>query len=270
MTIRLSDARRAVGPNLILFTASTGCTLTVLDTNVVAIVLPTIARDLGAGFADIEWVISTYILCFASLLLPAGAIADRFGRRKVFLIGISIFALAPFLCGLAPSAPLLYLSRAVQGVGAAFLLAPALAIIGHTFHGEIERNWAWGIWGGMMGFTMALSPVVGGVIVYVLGWRWAFNINILRTRSSVRRALLALPLQSRPCRRSTSATITAFACIRPACRSTIRSLPASRAASHGNVEPIGDRRLPATGFRENRSKAGGPVGERVIGDPASE
>ncbi len=178
MTIRLSVAQRAVSPMLILFTASTGCTLTVLDTNVVAIVLPTIARDLGASFADIEWVISTYVLCFASLLLPAGAIADRFGRRKVFLIGISIFAVASFLCGLAPSAAVLYLSRAIQGVGAAFLLAPALAIIGHTFHSEIERNRAWGIWGGMMGLTMVLSPVIGGVIASALGWRWAFNINI--------------------------------------------------------------------------------------------
>jgi MFS family permease len=84
-------------------------------------------------------------LCFASLLLPAGAVADRFGQRKVFLIGIGIFAAASVLCGLAPAAAVLYLARAVQGVGAAFLLAPALAIIGHTFHGEAERNRAWAI-----------------------------------------------------------------------------------------------------------------------------
>lgn len=76
--------------------------MTVLDTNVVAIVLPTIARDFGASFADVEWVISTYVLCFASLLLPAGAIADRFGRRLVFLIGIGAFALSSWLCGAAP------------------------------------------------------------------------------------------------------------------------------------------------------------------------
>jgi Major Facilitator Superfamily len=82
MTIDLPITRHAVNPLLILLTASTGCA-TVLDTNVVAIVLPTIARDLGASFAEVEWVVSTYVLCFASLLLPAGAIADRFGRRRV-------------------------------------------------------------------------------------------------------------------------------------------------------------------------------------------
>ncbi|WP_454858470.1 MFS transporter [Rhizobium binxianense] len=152
--------------------------MTVLDTNIVAIVLPTIAREFSASFAEIEWVISTYVLCFASLLLPAGAIADRFGRRQVFLTGIAAFTVASALCGLAPSARTLYLARALQGVGAAFVLAPALAIIGHTFHGESERNRAWAIWGGMMGLAMVLAPVAGGVIAYALGWRWGFFVNL--------------------------------------------------------------------------------------------
>jgi EmrB/QacA subfamily drug resistance transporter len=178
MTIQLPIKSPAVNPLFVLLTASAGCTLTVLDTNIVAIVLPAIARDLGASFADVEWVISTYVLCFASLLLPAGAIADRFGRQRVFLVGIGAFALASLLCGLATSASYLYFARALQGVGAAFLLAPALAIIGHTFHGDTERNRAWAIWGGMMGLTMVLAPVIGGLIAYALGWRWAFNINV--------------------------------------------------------------------------------------------
>ncbi|MGA0561311.1 MFS transporter [Ancylobacter sp. VNQ12] len=169
---------RAGGSLALLLTASTGCAMTVLDTNIVAIVLPTIARDFGASFAEIEWVVSTYVLCFAALLLPAGAIADRFGRRRVFLAGIALFALASLLCGLAPSARLLYLARALQGVGAAFQLAPALAIIGHGFHGEAERNRAWAIWGGIMGLTMVLAPVLGGLIAHFLGWRWAFLVNI--------------------------------------------------------------------------------------------
>ena len=169
--------RRAVDPLIVLLTASTGCALTVLDTNIVAIVLPTIARDLGASFADIEWVISSYVLCFAALLMPAGAIADRFGRRRVFLVGIALFALASVLCGLARSPASLYLARAFQGVGAAFLLAPALAIIAHAFHEEGARNRAWAIWGGMMGLTMVLAPLIGGIIVDLVGWRWAFDIN---------------------------------------------------------------------------------------------
>lgn len=162
----------------ILLSASMGCAMTVLDTNIVAIVLPSVAQDLGATFADVEWVISTYVLCFAALLLPAGAIADRFGRRKVFLAGIAAFAAASILCGAAPSATALYLARALQGVGAAFLLAPALAIIGHSFHGEAERARAWAIWGGIMGLTMVLSPMLGGVIAHGLGWRWAFFVNL--------------------------------------------------------------------------------------------
>jgi EmrB/QacA subfamily drug resistance transporter len=165
-------------PLAVLLTASTGCAMTVLDTNVVAVVLPSIARDLGASFADVEWVISAYVLCFASLLLPAGSLADRFGRRKVFVSGIVLFALASLLCGAAPTAPALYLARAAQGVGAAFLLAPALAIIGHAFHDQAERARAWAIWGGMMGLTMVLAPVAGGVIAYAFGWRWAFYINV--------------------------------------------------------------------------------------------
>ncbi len=178
MTVAAATGRsRAVNPIFVLLTGSIGCAMTVLDTNVVGIVLPTIARDLGARFADIEWVISSYVLCFASLLLPAGTIADRLGRRRVFLGGIAFFGLASVLCGLAPTAIDLSVARALQGIGAAFLLAPALAIIGHAFHGESERNHAWAIWGGMMGLTMALAPIIGGVIAFALGWRWAFFIN---------------------------------------------------------------------------------------------
>ncbi|CAB3752248.1 MFS transporter [Paraburkholderia solisilvae] len=162
----------------LLLTASLGCAMTVLDTNVVGIVLPSIARDLNASFADIEWVISAYVLCFASLLLPAGSIADRFGRKRVFITGITLFALASLACGLAPTAQALYVARALQGVGAALQLAPALAVIGHAFHGENERARAWAIWGGIMGLTMVVSPLIGGVINALLGWRWAFNINV--------------------------------------------------------------------------------------------
>jgi MFS family permease len=162
----------------LLLTASAGCAMTVLDTNIVAMVLPSIARELGAGFAEVEWVVSAYVLCFASLLLPAGSIADRYGRRRVFLAGIGVFAVASLACSAAATAPMLYAARAVQGVGAAFLLAPALAIIGHAFHAEAARAQAWTVWGTIMGLTMVLSPLVGGVVGAGLGWRWAFGINL--------------------------------------------------------------------------------------------
>ncbi|KAF1044120.1 MAG: Multidrug resistance protein Stp [Herbaspirillum frisingense] len=162
----------------VLLTGSLGCAMTVLDTNVVGIVLPTIARDLGASFADIEWVVSAYVLCFAALLLPAGSIADRYGRKRVFLCGITLFALTSLACAWASSAQALYAARAAQGVGAAFLLAPALAVIGHAFHDEAERARAWAVWGGIMGLTMVLAPLIGGAINALLGWRWAFAINL--------------------------------------------------------------------------------------------
>lgn len=177
--MRPTARARASRPELfLLLTASAGCAMTVLDANIVAVVLPGIARDLGASFADIEWVVSAYVLCFASLLLPAGAIADRFGRRRVFLFGVAGFAASSLLCGIAPSAPLLYLARALQGGAAAFLLASALAIIAHGFHEEAARNRAWALWGAIMGLTMVLAPITGGLIAYLLGWRWAFYINV--------------------------------------------------------------------------------------------
>ena len=151
--------------------------MTVLDSNIVAVILPSIARDFSASFADVEWVVSAYVLCFASFLLPAGAVADRFGRRRIFLLGILGFAVASLMCGAASSATLLYLARALQGVAAAFLLAPALAVIAHSFHEEQARNRAWAIWGTIMGLTMVLAPITGGLIAHFVGWRWAFFIN---------------------------------------------------------------------------------------------
>lgn len=174
----LTGSAPGLAGRALLLTASTGCAMTVLDTNVVGVVLPTIARQLGASFSDIEWVIGAYVLCFAALLLPAGAMADRFGRKRVFLLGIAGFAVASLACGLAPSASALYVARAAQGVGAAFLLAPALAIIGHAYHDEHQRARAWALWGGVMGLTMVLSPLLGGAIGETLGWRWAFHVNV--------------------------------------------------------------------------------------------
>lgn len=162
----------------VLLLASAGCALTVLDTNVVGVVLPTIARDLSASFADIEWVVSAYVLCFASLLLPAGTLADRIGRRRLYLIGLVLFALASVACGLAAQAGALYLARAGQGAAAAFMLAPALSLIGHAHQHPARRARAWAIWGAIMGLTMVLAPLIGGAIATWLGWRWAFHINL--------------------------------------------------------------------------------------------
>jgi EmrB/QacA subfamily drug resistance transporter len=164
--------------NWTLYTCSGVCALIMLDTNVVAVSLPSIARSLNASFVDVEWVVSAYMLAFASFLLPAGSIADRLGRRKVMLFGLAVFALASLLCGMAWTTTVLNIARAVKGLGAALLLTSALAVIGHTFHGERERTRAWSIWGAAMGVAMTVAPLLGGLITSVINWRWIFYLNL--------------------------------------------------------------------------------------------
>lgn len=172
------SVKPSVSPRLTLLTASAVCALIVLDTNIVAVTLPTIARDLGANFADLEWVVSAYMLAFAALLLPAGSLADRFGRRTTLMWGLGIFILASVGCGAAPNAVFLDIARAVKGVGAALLLTSALAAIGHSFHDEVERAKAWAFWGGCMGVATTASPTLGGLITEYVGWRWIFYLNL--------------------------------------------------------------------------------------------
>ena len=148
-----------------------------LDANVVAVSLPTIARSLGSSFADIEWVVSAYILAFAACLMPMGALADRFGRRRLLLLGLALFTFASLLCGLAPGAGTLNAARALQGVGAALQLSAALAVLGHEFRGA-DRARAFGFWGTVIGLAVALGPLVGGAITSSVGWRWVFFVNV--------------------------------------------------------------------------------------------
>ncbi|MGU7768673.1 MFS transporter [Burkholderia sp. MR1-5-21] len=148
-----------------------------LDANIVAVALSSIARSLNADFAAIEWVVSAYTLAFATLLMTAGAMADRFGRKRMLVTGLTIFTVASGICGAAQSATLLNCARALQGVGAAFQLSAALAILSHGFHGR-ERARAFAFWGSVIGIGIMLGPVIGGFITQVIGWRWAFYINL--------------------------------------------------------------------------------------------
>ena len=148
-----------------------------LDANVVAVSLPAIARSLGSTFSDIEWVVSAYILAFAACLMPMGALADRFGRRRLLLLGLALFTFASLLCGLAPGAASLNAARALQGVGAALQLSAALAVLGHEFRGAARAR-AFAFWGSVMGIAVALGPLAGGAITSSIGWRWVFFINL--------------------------------------------------------------------------------------------
>ncbi|CAB3798085.1 MFS transporter [Pararobbsia alpina] len=162
----------------LLGTASATCALITLDTNVVAVSLPSIARTFHVGFADVEWVVSAYMVAFASCLLPAGGLADRFGRKKMLLAGLAVFFLASLGCGLAPSASILNIARAIKGVGAAMLLTSALAVIANTFRDGAQRARAWAIWGMCMGLSTTIAPLIGGAITQWFGWRWIFLLNL--------------------------------------------------------------------------------------------
>lgn len=161
----------------VLLCASGVSFMIMLDSNIVAVSLPAIARDLNAVFADVEWIVSAYVLTFAALLMPAGALADRFGRRYMAIVGLSVFTIASLLCGLAPTALVLNVARALQGIGAAVQLSAALAILGHEFRGP-ERARAFGFWGTVIGVAVAVGPLVGGLITSGFGWRWAFLVNV--------------------------------------------------------------------------------------------
>jgi EmrB/QacA subfamily drug resistance transporter len=162
----------------VLFTASATCALITLDTNVVAVALPSIARDFHAGFADVEWVVSAYMVAFAACLLPAGALADRVGRKRMLIAGLAAFMLASLGCGLASSALALNIARAAKGIGAAMLLTSALAIIANTFHDGAARARAWAVWGACMGISTTIAPLIGGVVTQWFGWRWIFLMNL--------------------------------------------------------------------------------------------
>jgi MFS family permease len=160
-----------------LLSAAGASFVIMLDANIVAVSLPSIARDLHGEFTDVEWVVSAYILPFAALLMPAGALADRLGRRRILLWGLSIFTVASLLCGLAPDLTTLNEARALQAVGAAFQLSAARAVISHGFEAH-KRVRAFAIWGTVMGLAPTMGPIVGGLITSYFGWRWAFLVNI--------------------------------------------------------------------------------------------
>ena len=152
--------------------------MTYLDNNIVNVALPVIQRDLHLSTAGLEWIVSGYILVFASLLLAGGRLADVYGRKRLFAIGLIIFTAASFVAGLAGSADVLIAARAVQGLGAALLTPTTLAIISATYPDPRERNMAVGVWSAVGALALALGPLLGGLISDHLNWGWIFFINV--------------------------------------------------------------------------------------------
>jgi EmrB/QacA subfamily drug resistance transporter len=149
-----------------------------LDNTIVNVALPTIQRDLGASLSQLQWTVDAYTVVLATLLILSGSIADRIGRKRVFAVGLGLFSVGSLLCSAAPSPGWLIAFRAIQGVGGSMLNPVAMSIIRNVFTDPRERAQAIGVWGGVVGISMALGPVVGGALTDAAGWRSIFWINV--------------------------------------------------------------------------------------------
>ena len=163
--------------NWTLGIVSTALFMVVLDNLVVSIALPSIHRDLGASIQSLEWTVNAYVLAYAVLLLTGAALGDRFGRRRMFLAGLSLFTAASAGAALAPSTELLVAARAVQGMGAAMVTPLTLTLLAEAFPAA-RRGMALGVWSGVSGSAVALGPLVGGAVVQSISWHWIFWINV--------------------------------------------------------------------------------------------
>ena len=163
---------------LTLLAICLGYFMTILDTTVVNVALPSIQTHLGSSVAGLQWIVDGYALVFASLLLTAGSLGDRFGSRRVFVTGLVLFTVASALCGASPTLLALQIARVLQGMGAALLVPSSLALLRQTFSDQQERARAIGIWGGVAGIAGGAGPVVGGFLVATLSWRSVFLVNI--------------------------------------------------------------------------------------------
>jgi EmrB/QacA subfamily drug resistance transporter len=148
-----------------------------VDITIVNVALPSVQRQLHASLTGLQWVVDAYAVSLAALILTAGALADRYGRRLVFAAGIVLFTVASFLCGIAWNVAALDIARALQGIGGAALFATALALIGAEYQGPARMH-AIAIWGSTVGFAVAAGPLLGGIITDSLSWRWIFFVNI--------------------------------------------------------------------------------------------
>jgi EmrB/QacA subfamily drug resistance transporter len=148
-----------------------------VDITIVNVALPNIQHQLHASLTGLQWVVDAYAITLAALILTAGALADRYGRRLLFGIGVAVFSIASFLCGIAWNVAALDAARALQGIGGAALFATALALIGAEYHGH-ERAGAIAIWGSTVGLAVAMGPLLGGILTDSLGWRWVFFVNV--------------------------------------------------------------------------------------------
>ncbi|MFT4088045.1 MAG: MFS transporter [Gordonia sp. (in: high G+C Gram-positive bacteria)] len=173
-TIWLTEGRKRA----VLLACSLSLFISTMDATIVNVALPTIRVEMDAPVAHLQWIVDVYTLTLASLLMLSGAMADRFGRRRVFRIGLVTFAVGSLLCSLAPSVSVLIAARFVQAVGGSMLNPVAMSIITAVFTGRQERARAIGVWGSVVGVSTAVGPLTGGLLIDALGWRSVFWVNL--------------------------------------------------------------------------------------------
>ena len=181
----------------VIAAAVLGSGMAFLDGSIVNVALRTVGEDLDASLAQLQWITNGYLLSLASLILLGGSLGDRYGRRRVFVIGTLVFAGASLLCGLAPTAQLLIVARILQGVGGALLTPGSLAMIQGMFVPE-DRGRAIGSWSGLGGIAAAIGPFVGGALIDYASWRWIFLINVPLAAATVLIAQRWVPETSDP------------------------------------------------------------------------
>ena len=174
----VSNARGRLAKPLTLAAMSLGYAVVQLDITVVNTALSSIGDSLHGGVSELQWVVTAYTIAFAALILTTGTLGDRFGAKKIFMAGFSIFTAASVACALAPAAVILILARIVQGVGAAFLVPNSLALLNHAYTNWYERGRAVGIWAAGASLALTAGPLAGGSLVALAGWRSIFLINL--------------------------------------------------------------------------------------------
>jgi len=191
--IGISDASRPVRPNLVLAICCLSLLMVSMDATIVNVALPAIRRDLDASISGLQWVIDAYTMVVASLLMLAGSMADRFGRRRVFQVGMSLFMFGSVLCSMSADIHWLIAFRVLQALGATMLNPVAMSIIANTFTEPKARARAIGVWGAVAGIAMALGPLVGGALTQTIGWRSIFWINLPIGAAAILLAALYIP-----------------------------------------------------------------------------
>jgi len=167
------DSRKQLG----LLAICLATFMLLLDITIVQVALPAIQRDLGGSLTGLQWVVDAYALPLAALVVSLGTLADRYGRRLLFMAGVVVFTLSSLLCGLAPNLTMLSVARAVQGIGGAAMFATALALIGQEYSGP-ARGRAIAAWGSTVGLAVAIGPLAGGILIRLASWPWIFYVNL--------------------------------------------------------------------------------------------